>query len=140
MKRSTKNMTLVVAALTIAAGTVSAQTMKAEIPFAFRVGAKLMQPGEYLVRPLPVNSGTAMFTLVNFDARKSTIAVSSARVTPSKEWTKTGLAKLSFVCVDDSCTLTRLWSGEGDAYNFRTPHGKYGEHIAEITLTPTRAD
>ena len=140
MKRSTKNMTLVVAALTIAAGTVSAQTMKAEIPFAFRVGTKLMQPGEYLVRPLAMSSGTPMFTLANFDARKTIIAVPSTRVTPSKEWTNAGLAKLSFVCVEDSCSLTRLWSGDGPAYTFRAPRGKDGEHIAEIILTPTRAD
>ena len=39
MKRFTMNMTLAVAALTLAvAGTVSAQTMKAEIPFSFHIG------------------------------------------------------------------------------------------------------
>ena len=45
MKNFTMNMTLAVAALTLAAGTASAQTVKAEIPFAFRVGGQIMQPG-----------------------------------------------------------------------------------------------
>ena len=141
MKCLTMNMTLAVAALTIAAGTVSAQTMKAEIPFAFRVGKQVMQPGEYRVSVLPSYSGTAVWRLANFDSKQTVLVLSMNRTAPSKEWSDARLAKLSFACGDGPCALTRLWTGEGDAYNFHSARGKDGEpHIAEITLRSGRAD
>jgi hypothetical protein len=133
-------MLLAVGALVFAAGTVSAQTMKAEIPFAFRVGNKVMQPGEYRLYLVPFGSAVA-WELANFDARQSVLAMASNRATPSKEWLAARTAKLSFTCGEGPCTLNRIWSGEGDAYQFRTPRGKDGEpHIAEIPMRPDRAD
>ena len=88
MKRYTMNMTLAVAALTLAAGTVSAQTMKAEIPFAFHVGNKVMQPGEYHVSRLSGYTGTSVWKLSNVDAKQSVLMVPVHRAAPSKEWTE----------------------------------------------------
>ena len=141
MKRYTMNMTLAVAALTLAAGTVSAQAMKAEIPFAFRVGKQVMQPGEYRVSVVPGLSGTVVWRLASFDAGQSVLMVAMQRAMPSKEWKAAGLPKLSFRCGEGACTLGRIWSGEGDAYLFHTPRGTNGEpRIAEITLRPDRAN
>jgi hypothetical protein len=141
MKRNTMHMILAAAALMLAVGTASAQSMKAEIPFAFRVGNQLMQPGEYHFRLLPSYSGAVVWRLTSDDSNSVRLAVPFARADASKEWLAAGAAKLSFNCADSSCSLNRIWSGEGDAYVFRTPHGKNGDsHIAEIIMRPERAD
>lgn len=141
MKSSTKTMTLAIAAVAMAAGTVSAQTMKAEIPFAFRVGKQIMQPGEYRVHVLPNRSGVPILALANRETNQSALVVSAYRNAPSKAWAAAGNAKLSFTCGAGPCTLTRAWSGEGDAFNFPHTLAKDGEmRTAEITLRPDRAD
>ena len=141
MTHFTKKMTMMVAALAMTAGTVSAQTLKAEIPFAFRVGKQVMQPGEYRLSVVPNRSGAPMFTLASYDTQHSVFVLPSIRTTPSKEWMAAGLAKLSFACTDGSCALTRLWTGEGDAYTFYPTRGKDGEmRIAELTMRPERAE
>jgi hypothetical protein len=141
MKRYTMNMTLAVAALTLAVGTVSAQTMKAEIPFAFHVGNKVMQPGEYHVSRMTGYTGTSVWKLSNVDAKQSVLMLPVQRAVPSKAWSEGRRAKMSFLCGQGPCTLERVWSGEGDAYLFHSPRGKNGEpHIAEITLRPDRAN
>ena len=47
MKSLTTNCMIAVAALAAAAGSASAQVLKAEIPFTFRAGKALMPPGSY---------------------------------------------------------------------------------------------
>ena len=141
MTNLTKNMTLAIAALAMAAGTVSAQSMKAEIPFAFRIGTKVMQPGEYRVHRQSGSTQASLFTLASLDTRQSALVVASYRGAPSKAWTDAGQAKLSFLCGDGPCTLTRVWTGDGDAYTFHSTRGKDGEtRVAEITLRPDRAN
>jgi len=141
MTNLTKNMTLAIAALAMAAGTASAQSMKAEIPFAFRIGKKVMQPGEYRVHRQS-GSQAPMFTLASLDSHQSAIVVASYRGAPSKEWADAGQAKLSFLCGDGPCTLTRVWAGAGDAYTFHSAPAKDGgdARVAEITLRPDRAN
>jgi hypothetical protein len=141
MTNLTKNMTLAIAALAMAAGTVSAQSMKAEIPFAFRIGKKVMQPGEYRVSRHSGSSQAPMFTLSSLDSHQAAIAVASYRGVPSKEWADAGQAKLSFLCGDGPCTLTKVWAGEGDAFTFHSAPPKDGDaRVAEITLRPDRAN
>jgi hypothetical protein len=139
MKSLTKNMMLAIAALAVVAGTVSAQTMKAEIPFAFLAGKQIMQPGEYLVRMLPNVSSTSAFTLANLDAHKTVIMVPSNRSIPSKD--SVGATKLRFECGDGPCTLVRVSTGDGNAYDFHSKRADDGDmRVAEITLRPERAD
>jgi hypothetical protein len=140
MKRYTMNMTLAVAALTLTAGTISAQTMKAEIPFAFRVGKQVMQPGAYLVNILPSSSGAQIVRLANRDAKQSVLLVPSARFDVPRAWTSEARPKLRFACSEGPCTLNSMWMGEGSALQFHSQRGKNGEpRIAEITLRPERA-
>ena len=141
MKRTAMNMTLAVAALALAAGTVSAQTMKAEIPFAFRVGKQVMQPGEYRVRLVSNSSSSPIVSLANFGADRTVLLMATNRSEVSKEWRAAGLAKLSFTCGEGPCTITGIWMGQGSAFNFPAFRGKNGEpHLAEIVLRPERAD
>src|SRR6266567_212333 len=110
MKRFTMNMTLAVAAVTLAAGTVSAQTMKAEIPFAFRVGKQVMQPGAYVVSMLPSTSVAQIYRLSNSDVKQSALVAPAARSDVPKEWGADAIPRLRFACSDGPCTLIALWT------------------------------
>jgi hypothetical protein len=140
MKRFTMNMILAVAGMALAAGTASAQTMRAEVPFAFRVGSQVMLPGEYLVSVLPSLSGSQVLNLTNRDLKKTALIVPIPTGTP-KEWSTKGAPRLRFACSDaPACTLTSLWLGEGDTFTFHPERAKNGEsRIAEIALRPERA-
>jgi hypothetical protein len=141
MKRTAMNMTLAVAALVLAAGTVSAQTMKAEIPFAFRVGQQVMQPGEYRVRLVSNSSSSPLLTLANFDADRTVLLMATNRIQMSKEWKLAGLPMLSFACGEGPCTITGVSMGRGYTFNFPSARGKNGEpRLAEVVLRPERAD
>ncbi len=139
MKRTAMNITLAVAALAVAAGTVSAQTMKAEIPFAFRVGNRVMQPGEYRIT---VTSGsTPILNLLNIDRHEAVLLSTAYLNDVPKQWAVAGLPMLAFLCGEGPCTVSQAWTGNGYALTFHTPRGKNGEpHIAEIVLRRDRAD
>uniref|UniRef100_Q01W57 Uncharacterized protein n=1 Tax=Solibacter usitatus (strain Ellin6076) TaxID=234267 RepID=Q01W57_SOLUE len=139
MKRTAMNITLAVAALAVAVGTVSAQTMKAEIPFAFRVGNRIMQPGEYRISL--TNGATPILRLANFERHQAVLLSTAYMNDVPKQWAAAGLPKLSFLCGEGPCTVSQVWTGEGYALSFGTPRGKNGEpHIAEIVLRRDRAD
>ena len=109
MKSFTTNCLIAAATLLVAAGGASAQTLKAEIPFAFRVGGTLMKPGPYTVtRP---NMNTQVLRLSHLDGGGSAMFM----VVPhnaNKDWIATGTPKLAFACVDGQCSLSRIWDGE----------------------------
>ena len=139
MKRTAMNITLAVAALAVAAGTASAQTMKAEIPFAFRVGNKVMQPGEY--RITMTSGSTPILNLLNIERHQSALLSTAYLNDVPKQWAAAGLPKLAFLCGEGPCTVSQVWTGVGYALGFRSPRGKNGEpHIAEIVLRRDRAD
>ena len=139
MKRTALNITLAVAALAVAAGTASAQTMKAEIPFAFRVGNRVMQPGEY--RITMTNGSTPILNLLNIERHQAVLLSTAYLNDVPKQWAAEGLAKLAFLCGEGPCTVSQVWTGTGYALSFKTPRGKNGEpHIAEIVLRRDRAD
>jgi hypothetical protein len=139
MKRFTTNMTLAVAALTLAAGTASAQAMKAEIPFTFRVGNTVMQPGEYLVTVVS-HSSLQIVQFATADVKHSALAVPVSRSAVPKEWRNEGLPKLRFACYNGPCSVVGLWMGDSSTLDFSSGHRKDGEpRIAEIALHRDRA-
>jgi hypothetical protein len=141
MKRFILNTTMAVAALAVAAGTVSAQTMRAEIPFAFRVGNQVMQPGQYRVALVQNGSGVPLLSVANIGDRRSVLLMALYQNDVPKGWAAAGLPKLSFACGEGFCTVNRAWVGEGPALTFGSTRGKNGEpHIAEIVLRPERGE
>jgi hypothetical protein len=139
MKRLTINMLLAVAGVVLATGTVSAQAMKAEIPFSFRVGKQVMQPGAYHVSFLPGTNGVRVVKVTNSDVRR-TVLMAPIYTETSKSWTAAGMPKLRFACSEGPCALVSLWMGDGDTLAFSSERMKNGEpRIAEITLRPERA-
>jgi hypothetical protein len=140
MKRTAMNITLAVAALAVAAGTVSAQTtMKAEIPFAFRVGNRVMQAGEY--RITLTSGSTPILNLLNLERHQAALLSTAYVNDVPRQWAAAGLPKLAFLCGEGPCTVSQVWVGHGYALAFKPPRGKNGEpHIAEIVLRRDRAD
>ena len=103
MKSLTMKLTIAAAAL-FAAGAASAQTMTADIPFAFQAGGKVMTAGTYRVDL----RGPAMATVLIHDKRgKSAVIARTVTHIDGKEDT----AKLVFVCGRGPCSLVQAWPG-----------------------------
>jgi hypothetical protein len=103
------------ALLALATGVASAQALQANIPFAFRVGNKVMAPGTYRVQ---VSSGPRLVILSNYEAKATAILAPTSTGDPSKEWKAAGAPMLSFDCGASRCELNRLWTGDAPALNF----------------------
>jgi hypothetical protein len=100
-----------------------------------------MQPGEYRVSLQRGSSGTPLLTLANLDVNRSVILMPYLSGDVPKAWSEAGLPKLRFLCGEGPCTITGVWTGEGDAYEFHYSRGKDGElRAAEIVLRPDRAN
>jgi hypothetical protein len=117
---------IAVAALVVAAGAASAQTLTetltAAIPFEFRAAGRVMAPGTYRVEASRI-TGTPVFDLVNANSGAGIILLPQAPVDPERTWKGKGQGKLVFACVSGSCALAELWDGSDsdNAYTFRRP-------------------
>jgi hypothetical protein len=115
--KSLTAMTIAAAALTVAAGVASAQTMKASVPFEFRAAGTAMPAGAYELRTAAVGHSTTILVR-NADTNKTIMILPLAPVTASRNDNE---AKLVFACGGGDCSLTSLWTGTGRAYAFNTP-------------------
>jgi hypothetical protein len=107
MKSSTINLMLAAAALMAVSSAASAQTLKAEIPFAFDAAGHRMAAGTYYVNRA---TDERSFTMRNVQSQQSVVLLSLADVDPDKGWQK-GDGKLQFACTD-GCTLQQIWTGK----------------------------
>jgi hypothetical protein len=117
MKNLTTNTMFAAAALVVAAGAAQAQTIKAEVPFSFRVAGTVMPAGEY--RLTASNSaGGNLVSLSIWDSKLSIIAVpyaTSHRVPENYE------VSLTFECSGANCSLVKVAPGSGHSYQFHSP-------------------
>jgi hypothetical protein len=136
MKRFLTHSMFAAAALVAVAGSASAQSLKAEIPFAFRAGAVLMQPGTYDVVARQGMS-SMLFELHNRDTRQSVVLFRQG----TRDVASAGLRKIAFECVGSNCALRELWTGSEASSLFSSPKNPSGDpvRIAEVPLT-TKAD
>jgi hypothetical protein len=110
------------AALVVAAGAASAQTMTASIPFEFRAGNQVMAPGTYRVE-LSRPTGVPIFWFLNVSSGGQAILIGPVPGDPQKAWEAEGKPKLAFACTSGSCALAELWYGSGSyAYTFHRPN------------------
>jgi len=120
MKNSLMRTMIAVAALSVAAGTVSAQTLNVRIPMSFSVGESTMAAGDYQIRIAGANSGSYLVYVRNTATRVSTVTMPAGSGDAPKAWLKDGSPRMSFACAGEHCTLTSLWNGEGvSALRFR---------------------
>jgi hypothetical protein len=132
MTNFTKNLMVAAAALVVAAGVASAQTLKADIPFAFQVGNKALAAGTYTVdQP---TAGSEVYRVRN--EKDGAIVLARTRQDPSKDWKAEGTPKMAFRCGAARCALVGLWDGTGrPAYTFAAPKGvDMGTRIAVVTM------
>jgi hypothetical protein len=130
MKNLTKNMTIAAAALMVAAGVAGAQTIKADIPFGFRVAGTVMPAGSYWVNSSN-SSGRAIFKLTHEDTHRSVLTVPYANITQGRG---EAAASLTFECSGANCALVRVAPGSGQSYQISKPKMERGEdtHLAVI--------
>jgi|SwirhisoilCB2_FD_contig_41_13164923_length_485_multi_2_in_0_out_0_1 hypothetical protein len=142
MTRLTTKCMIAVATFVAAAGSASAQNLlKADIPFTFRAGNALMQPGTYQVSPPSGNSH--YIVLRNEDTHASIILAGYTAGDPEKGWKDSGVSRLRFECLGHQCVLRELWSASS-AYAQVFPGPKLGRddapQITEIRMTRSKAD
>jgi len=143
MKTWTMLSMIAVAALTVAAGSASAQTYKAEIPMAFRAGRSVLAPGAYNFEVQISAAGHGVLMIRRSDTKLVAIVLPTAGSDAPKAWRDAGNPILAFECVGHDCTLRQLWSGQGlTAFNFpaRKLSPAAAERASVITFALTRAD
>jgi hypothetical protein len=141
MKTLTTNLMIAAAALTALAAGASAQSLTAEIPFAFRAGGTALQPGAYRVT-MTTSVGRQLVTIRGVETSGTVILANYIVGDASAQQMADGRPKLGFECAAKTCVLRDLWRG-GDtvAYRFFGPKLRGDDvHLAEVALTPTKAD
>ena len=127
MNNLTLNLMLATAALMVASSVAPAQTMKAQIPFAFRSAGKTMAAGTYLVR---TTSAGDMFQLTDLASGNSILLMPAIRLDPPKAWQAGGGGVLQFACSDNGCSLKRIWTDRGSpVHEFTDPNGSNDKPI-----------
>ncbi len=142
MKKLTTNLMIAAAALVAVAGTASAQTMEAKIPFAFRASGTVLPAGTYKVQLKSVQSGR-MLVISTADGKNTMLSTAFQGGPASASWESVGDPVLSFQCGVSRCALKDVWMGGGDPV-FRIPTPKLGKdepvHIAEIPMHMVKGD
>ncbi len=139
MTNLTNKIMMAVAALALA-GVASAQSLRADIPFAFQVGDKLMAPGPYLVY-VNNSSGTELFRLYNVEEKQGALTLADFKQDPAKEWKADGKPRLAFECAS-RCALSEIWTGSGSqiSYRMHTPKTHEEVRVAVVIAQPAKAD
>jgi len=139
MMNLTTKLTIAAAAFMAVAGTASAQTMEAKIPFAFRASGKVLAPGNYRVSVQTVPSASRLVIITSEDGKQETLAIAVAN---GAAQTFADRAALRFECGVSRCALTDVSTGAGGAaYRVLTPKlGKDETRTAEIAMTRLKVD
>ena len=143
MKKLTTRLMIAAAALVVVAGVASAQTMTASIPFEFRAGNRVMEPGTYWVGDLQTLSGAPIYRILNQESHKTVVLMPQAPVDREKAWEASGQAKLVFACTSGSCALAEIYTGSGShAYTFSHPKlGKNEDaYLRVIPMQPGKGE
>jgi hypothetical protein len=144
MKNSTMKMMIAAAAFVAVAGVASAQTMEAKIPFAFRAGGKVFEPGTYRVRVASASSGVPLIAIGSLKPTQQVLTTGFNNGDAKKAWRDSGKAILSFQCGVGRCALTQIWMGDYSApvYRLNVPNLGKDEHrtTAEIVMRPIKGD
>ena len=142
MTRITNYLTTAAAVLIATAGIASAQgPLTAEVPFAFHIAGKVMEPGTVRVSML-IRSGAGAILVRNDAAKRSYIVLPKSTGDAPKNWVASGSPKLGFDCSTGACFLAKVWAGNGSAaYSMYSPKTKSGEvQLTEIVMTPDRGN
>ncbi|SPE35415.1 conserved exported hypothetical protein [Candidatus Sulfopaludibacter sp. SbA3] len=138
MNTSTMRLIMAAAALVVAAGSASAQTLKAEIPMSFHAAGKVLPAGSYEIRQLQT-AGGAYVVVRSLATYNSVVLPQGVKGDAPKAWRADGSPRLAFECLGSTCSLQRMWNGRDEyAYKFPTPKA-HGDIAARETKVITLA-
>jgi hypothetical protein len=139
MKSLTMKLTMAAAALAAVLGVASAQTSRAEIPFAFRTAGAVMAPGTYLITEV---NGGRVFQMRNATAGNGVLLMKPPARNPPRDWMADGNPRLVFECGRGRCALVEIWNGSDKTYRFSRPKLGRDEEArrVEVTMKAVTAD
>ncbi len=143
MKNLTTNLLIAAAAFVAVAGTASAQTMEAKIPFAFRASGKVLPAGTYRVSLKSTATGLRQLIVSTASGKNEVLTYAAPSGQASAAWANSGMAVLSFQCGVSRCALMDAWMGGSDqVYQISVPKLGRDEpiHTAEIVLHTVKGD
>jgi len=137
MKLAT-HMTFAAAALLAAAATGSAQTMTAEIPFAFYAGNTLMAPGSYQVQ-IGRTPGTRSYVDILSQDNHRRIIVLPTTVEQPRGAVREN-AVLTFRRTGDRYDLAQIQDGGVQLLSFRLRRAQADATLAHVVMKPDRGE
>lgn len=118
MTSATNRLILAGALMALAAGICAAQSLQADIPFAFRAGDQVFPAGSYQVQL----AGRFNEVVVLSGNRGTVTLFPTGATAPGRAAINTGDPTLTFECGPARCALIQLWTGSGaQALLFRQP-------------------
>jgi hypothetical protein len=143
MKNLTTKLMIAAAAVAALAGTATAQTMEAKIPFAFRASGKVLPAGTYRVDLRTAPSGTHQLIMSTAKGKYQVLSFASPDGQATASWQSAGNPVLLFQCGVSRCALKDAWIG-GDNLVYSIPVPKLGKdepvHTAEIVMKAVKGD
>jgi len=143
MTNFTTKLMIAAAAMAVAACAASAQNLKAEIPFTFRVNGAVMAPGMYSVTISYGKIGVPMLYLHTWEGNHAALARAESPHDVPRAWQAAGSPVLSFECGGSVCALVDAWGGYGQpAFHFSTPWLGRDEPVrkAVVVMRPVAGD
>jgi hypothetical protein len=132
MTRTTINLFFATAALAVATSAASAQSLKADIPFAFRLGNNVYPAGTYRV---DVTDAHTRIYLLNTETHRTAITIPTATSDASRAWRDNGAPMMAFECGLGRCQLTKMWTGQSGTPALELPRPKSGrDEVATLRL------
>ena len=118
MSSASNRLILAGGLMALAAGVAAAQSLQAEIPFAFRAGDQVFPAGSYQVQLAGRSNEVVVLT-----GNSGTVTLlPNGATAPGRAAITTGDPKLTFECGPARCALIQLWTGAGSqALTFRQP-------------------
>jgi hypothetical protein len=134
------NRLAVFAASAVVLGTMAyGQTMKAEIPFAFRTSNASLPAGTYTIERLNGNGFTNTMRLYNTELHRSVVAVASPLNMYRRAAEKPSIV---FACGGQGCILREIKTSDG-SYAYPERHGardREAVSLIEVPLTARNGD
>ena len=146
MKNVISKTILATAALAISMSPALAQgtsTLRAKVPFAFRVGNQVHEAGTYTASTRIMAGGARVLEVVNRETGSNSYVLAISSVAAKTSAPAQAETRLVFSCAGSDCTLAQVWMRDGEpGIQLRTPGPKPGQemHMAEIRLLPNAAD
>lgn len=133
MTRFLTTITLAAAGMLVA-GMAQAQSLKAEIPFAFDANGWSMQPGTY--RVTPSRTGSPVIAFEELNSRKTNLVQTISRTQGPVDGAD-GEARLVFRCTAGTCDLQQIWTA-APGEHYAVPVPSRGKALGEIRIVAVR--